>query len=107
MTAVPPAPVTVSRWGELPAGRKLPGTVLRVLVGGQHAGAAEHDGIAWTAQVHGPGLVRPATVHATAAEAVAAVVRSGWARRLGARAASPVHWSDRATRAAAGQPGRT
>ena len=94
------APVSVTVWGELPAERKLPGTVLRVLVAGQHAGAAERTADGWTAQAHGLKPSKP-TAHATAEDAVRAVVRSAWARRLGARAASRVFWSDRARRAAA------
>jgi hypothetical protein len=44
--------------------------------------------------------------HATAEDAVCAVVRSAWASRLGARAASQAFWSDQARRAArmAGAP---
>jgi hypothetical protein len=47
---IPPAPVHVSRWGELRGERKRrPGTVLRVLVGGQHAGTLARDGHGWQA----------------------------------------------------------
>jgi hypothetical protein len=51
------------------------------------------------------------TEHTTAQDAVTAMIRSGFARRLGARAASRVHWSDRARQAAhapfRAQPGIT
>lgn len=107
MTAPAAAPAAVSCWGELRAERKVPG-VLRVLVDGQHAGAVEYRGGAWAASWHtaryglGPSSDR-VTEHATAEDAVRAVIRSGWARHLGARAASRVHWSDRA-RCLAGRP---
>jgi hypothetical protein len=98
-------PVSVTVWGELPAERKLPGRVLRVLVGGQSAGGAERVGDVWVATWYA-GLTRSGslrdrfTEHATAEEAVRAVIRSAWARHLGARAASRVFWSDGARRAA-------
>lgn len=91
-----PEPVSVTVWGELRAEKRIPGA-LRVLVGGQHAGAIAHGDGSWTAQAHGLRQSQP-TRHDTAAEALAAVLRSPWARRLGARAASRVHWSERATR---------
>ena len=96
-------PVSVSSWGELRGERKVPG-VLRVLVAGQHVGAIEcgEDG-GWVAQVHGLRPYRP-TEHETAAGGVRAIQRSSWARKLGARAASAVYWSDRATRLAAKAP---
>lgn len=95
-----PATVTVRVWGEGPGERKNPG-VLRVLVGGQAAGAVTRDGPVWSAEGYtARGLVQPRfSEHATAAEAVGAVLNCGWARKLGARAASPVHWSDKALRA--------
>ena len=86
----------MSVWGELRGERKAPG-VLRVLVAGQHAGAIQRDGNRWEAQAGGPRPSRP-TSHASAEEALQAVVRSAWARRLGARAASRVIWTDRARR---------
>jgi len=54
----------------------------------------------WIAEVHG---LRPtaATTHETAAAAVQAILWSSWGRRLGARAASRICWTDKATRAAA------
>lgn len=109
MTA-PAAPARVSCWGELRAERSLPG-VLRVLVDGQHAGAVEHRGGSWAAHWHTAryGLGHSSdrvTEHATAADAVRAVLRSGWARRLGARSASRVYWSDRASRAVARATGK-
>ena len=55
----------------------------------------------WYAGMTGSGSMRDrCTEHATADGAVRAVVRSAWARRLGARAASRVTWSDRAQRPA-------
>lgn len=109
MTAPVPARVTV--WGELRGEKRLPG-VLRVLVGGQHAGAIFRDdgepGVngPWKGQVHGL-RPTPATSHGTACEALAAVLGSSWARRLGARKASRVFWSDKASRlvARANRPG--
>jgi hypothetical protein len=88
----------VSCWGELRSERKLPG-VLRVLVDGQHAGAFWREGSTWHA-CHQARVLGPAreTEHASADEALRAVLRSGFARRLGARAVSPVFWSDRARR---------
>lgn len=99
MTA--PAPVRVSAWGELKAERSIPGA-LRVLVGGQAAGGAERAGDGWRAVWYTAQFRGRVTGHATAQDAVAAVVRSGWARKLGARAASPVDWSARAARRAGG-----
>lgn len=94
----------VTCWGDLPGERKLPG-VLRVLVDGQHAGAVEYRAGAWAAYWHTAAYGRGrssdrVSEHATAEDAVRAVIRSGWARRLGARAASRVHWSAAARRAA-------
>jgi hypothetical protein len=100
MTA--PAAVSVSRWGELRGDRTLPGDVLRVLVAGQAAGGAERRGDAWAACWYTAGYRDRVTEHATAEDAVRAVTRSGWARRLGARAASGVYWSERARRIAGG-----
>lgn len=99
MTA--PEPVGVHVWGELRDEKKKMPNVLRVLVGPQHAGAIEHTADGWTAQAHG---LRPSpeTTHATAEEALRAVLRSAWARRLGARKVSHVHWSAKA-RALAGR----
>jgi hypothetical protein len=90
-----PAPVTVTAWGELPAERKLPGA-LRVLVGGQAAGGAERHEDTWAACWYTAAYKSRVTEHQTAEQAIAAVVASGWARKLGARAASPVSWSARA-----------
>jgi hypothetical protein len=99
-------PVSVTVWGELPAERTLPGTVLRVLVGGQSAGgASRHESGVWVASWYA-GTTRSGSLrdrvseHATAEDAVRAVVRSAWARHLGTRTASRVFWSDRARRAA-------
>lgn len=101
-----PALVTVTCWGELPLEPKMPGA-LRVLVAGQAAGGAERhaSGVwvaCWYAGMTRSGSMRDrCTEHPTAEEAVRAVVRSAWARRLGARAASRVDWSPRARRLAA------
>ena len=46
------------------------------------------------------------TQHATAGEVWPPVVRSGWARRLGARTASRVTWTAKARRLAAHGSGR-
>jgi len=102
---VQPAPVSVSKWGELRGERTLPGC-LRVLVGGQHAGGAEYkDGVwvaCWHTAAYGRGRSSDRiTEHPTAEEAVAAVVRSGWAKHLGARKASRVSWTPKARRMAA------
>jgi hypothetical protein len=103
-------PISVTAWGELPAERKLPGA-LRVLVAGQAAGGAERRGDVWIACWYA-GLGRSGqlrnrvTEHTSAEEAVRAVIRSVRARRLGARAASPVSWSARTTRLAGRGSGR-
>jgi hypothetical protein len=99
-----PALVSVIEWGELRGDRRLPGC-LRVLVGGQSAGGAERKGGSWVAYwyagIAASGAMRDRmSEHATADEAVRAVIRSAWARRLGARAASPVSWSANARRLA-------
>ena len=96
------APVLVTRWRDLPGARKVPAGLLAVLVGGQHAGAIERDGAMWRAghQARVLGKVTE-TEHASADEALRAVLRSGFARHLGARATSRVHWSDKARQAAA------
>ena len=80
----------------------MPAGLLAVLVGGQHAGAIERDGTMWRAghQARVLGKVTE-TEHASADEALRAVLRSGFARHLGARATSRVHWSDKARQAAA------
>jgi hypothetical protein len=76
--------------------------VLRVRVAGQHAGAMEWDGHLWHA-VHQARVTAKAreTEHATVKDALRAILRSGFARHLGARAGSPVHWTDRARQAIA------
>jgi hypothetical protein len=91
-------PVSVSAWGELPGHRKLPG-VLQILVGGQHAGAIERDGDVWRASWQARVSSRiTQTEHQTAVDALTAVLRSGFARRLGARKTSRVSWSQTASR---------
>lgn len=73
-----PAAVSVSRWGELPAQRKLPDTVLCVLVAGQSAGAVERKGDTWVAY-WSAGMTRTGAIrdrlteHASADEAARAV----------------------------------
>jgi hypothetical protein len=85
----------VSAWGELPAERTLPGCI-RVLVDGQSAGGAERVGDAWRACWYTARFRDRITEHATAEQAVAAVIASGWARKLGARKSSRVTWTARA-----------
>lgn len=97
MTARTGEPVSVTAWAEKArrGERRLPG-VLRVLVGGQSCGAVWHEDGTWHAQAHGlkPG---PQTDHATADEALTALLRTPWARRLGARASSRIFWSAKAS----------
>lgn len=92
-----PQPVTVRVWGEGRGEQKHSG-VLRVLVGGQAAGAVFRDGPAWVSVSYtAHGSVQPRRAeHRTVNDALAAVLRSAWARKLGARAASDLHWSDAA-----------
>ena len=97
---VAPAIVSVRAWGELPGDRKLPGT-LRVLVAGQSAGGVERVGAEWRACWYTAAYRDQFTYHPTAELAVAAVLASGWARRLGTRKASRVIWSSAARRVAA------
>jgi hypothetical protein len=104
VSAAGPGPVTVRIWGEGRAEKMLP-SIIRVLVAGQHGGAIQRTPDGWEAQVHGiqegwRDASEP-TTHDTAAEAVQAILRSSWGRKLGARAASRVYWSDRAARLAA------
>ena len=96
---VDPAYVSVSKWGELPGDRTLPGC-LRVLVDGQAAGGAERVAGSWRACFYTARFRDRITEHATADDAVNAVISSGWARRLGARKASPVRWTAKARRLA-------
>ncbi len=108
MSTPEPVPVSVTAWGELRGERKLPGA-LRVLVAGQSAGGAERaaDHERWRAYWHTAAFRDRCTDHASADEAVAAVLRSGWARKLGARKASRVQWSGRARRTANRREART
>lgn len=110
MTAPAAQPVSVTAWAELaPRGSaRLPGC-LRVLVDGQSAGGAERKGDRWVAywyagMLPGGAMRDRATGHATAEDAVRAVIRSAWARRLGARASSRVFWSAKASRLAGSAP---
>jgi hypothetical protein len=94
--------VSITCWGELPGERTMPG-VLRVRVAGQAAGAVERAGDSWAASWYAgttrSGAMRDrVTEHASADDAVRAVLRSAWGRKLGARATSRVGWSDRARR---------
>jgi hypothetical protein len=94
-----PEPVHVGTWDETRLRRRdkrQPG-VLRILVGGQHAGVVHHSQSGWAAQVHGLRHT-PVTFHDTAGDAITAVVRSSWARRLGYRAASRTCFSLAASR---------
>jgi hypothetical protein len=80
--------------------------VLRVLVEGQHVGAVERVGdvvaAQWYAALRPGGTMRDRyTEHGSVDEAVRAVLRSGFARQLGARADSRVSWTDKARRRAA------
>jgi hypothetical protein len=95
------ADVRVSAWGELPAERTLAGCI-RVLIGGQSAGGAERVGTEWRATWFTAAFKDRFSVHATAEDAVTAVIRSGWARHLGARKTSPVTWTAKARHLAAG-----
>ena len=101
MTA--PAPVRVARWRDLPGLRRKrpPAGLLCVLVDGQAAGEIAYSNGTWHA-AHWPRVAAPArqSEHPAADEALRAVLRSGFARYLGARAASRVSWSDAARRVA-------
>ena len=105
-TARRPEPVAVRRWGELRGERKL-ASALRVLVAGQSVGGAERtaDG-RWGAYWYTAGCRDRYTDHGTAEDAVATVVASGLARKLGARSGSTVYWSDLARRTARRGGGR-
>jgi len=95
-----PAPVRVICWGELRGEKNIP-RVLRILVDGQHAGLFQAAEGRWFAAYQAKVMGKPIeTEHASADEAVQAILRSGFARQLGARAASPVYWSDKARRRA-------
>ena len=102
--AAAPKPVSVSAWGEARGERTMPGC-LRVLVDGQSAGGVElrgGSGLACWYTTTGPGgsLRDRMTEHDSPEAAVKAVVRSPWARRLGAGAKSAVSWSAKAKRLA-------
>jgi len=99
MTNVP-EPAAVKAWGELPGERNLPGA-LHVLVAGQSAGGVESVGDQWRACWYTAAFKDRCTAHPAAEQAVAAVLASGWARKLGARKASRVYWSDKAKHRAA------
>lgn len=95
----------VSAWGELRGERPAAG-LLRVLVDGQHAGSIGCEDGAWVAQWEERSrrdrpLRRRLSSHGDVQGAVEAVVRSGFARSLGAAASSPVLWSDKARSRAA------
>ncbi len=79
------APLHVATWGEtVRHGGSLPGAV-RLVIGGQDAGSVYRAGSSWAARVTGE---TAATLHATAGDALTAVVLSPRGRRLGWRAAS-------------------
>jgi hypothetical protein len=99
MTA--PEPASVFAWGELGGEKPLRG-VLRVLVASQHAGIVARDEGAWLAESYtrrGYDQTRISR-HATADDAVAAVLASTWSWKLGARKTSAVHWSAEARKVA-------
>lgn len=97
--AVLPTPLT---WGLTGTEVRLyhllrPARRLRVLVGGQHAGATAHGDGSWTAQAHGFGSrSRPATTRQPSRWPPCCGHRGH--AGSGARAASRVHWSERPTR---------
>lgn len=80
-------------------GKRLPTfpTVLDILIDSQICGHIQLDDTTWVAEVSGLRPTAPST-HETAQEALDAVLRSGWARRLGyQKRGSAIHWSDAAT----------
>jgi hypothetical protein len=114
-------PVQVAMWDETPPGsftERCPGVVrrtmymggpdrtipndypevVRILIGGQDAGAVHPSGSGWAAQVHGLRHT-PVSYHNTPADAITAVLLSSWARRLGYRAASRMYFTVGASRA--------
>jgi hypothetical protein len=96
MTA-PAMPVHVHKWGEASYEKPLR-DVVRVFIAGQHAGAVAFEDGTWHASRPRPKQSWKSidTEHASADEALNAVLRSGFARRLGARAASRVIVTPRA-----------
>lgn len=105
MTPTTPARVSVSVWGERRGETAIPG-LLRVLIGGESAGGADRQNGRWVACWYSgmspSGAMRDAmSEHDTAEDAVRAVIRAPWSRRLGARTASVVEWSPKAIRLAA------
>lgn len=99
------APVAVAVWRDLPGARKVPAGILAVLVAGQYAGAIARDGQVWRAACQSRALA-PAreSSHPSADAALSAVLRSGFARRLGARADSAVYWTPGARRVSMRSP---
>ena len=96
-----PEPAAVRAWGELRGQKNIP-RALQVLVAGQSAGGVQREGTGWAAFCYTAAMRERSSGHPSAVEAVAAVLASGFARRLGARKASAVYWSDKARRRAAG-----
>lgn len=96
-TSLRPAPVNVHKWGEAEYEKSFPAAV-RVFVAGQHAGTVYLEDGTWHAERPRPSQSwrEIASEHETAEEALKAVLRSGFARRLGARAASRVFVTERA-----------
>lgn len=90
-------PVHVHKWGEAPVEAPVANAV-RVFIAGQHAGAVVTENGTWHASRPHPTRARQSIVteHTSADEALKAVLRSGFARRLGARAASRVIVTPRA-----------
>ena len=95
MTA--PQPATVRCGGEGEAKQRRPG-LLRVLIADQEVGTVAYVEGTWVAHGRTRAGRHNMTKHSNAESAVSVVVHSGWARRLGARAASRVDWSEQARR---------
>lgn len=95
MTA--PKPATVLCGGEGEAKQRRPG-LLRVLIADQEVGTVVYVEGIWAAHCRTRADRHKMTAHSNAESAVSAVVTSGWARRLGARTASRVDWSEQAKR---------
>jgi hypothetical protein len=122
-----PQPVQVAMWDETPPGsftercpwdrspndvyggpdRTTPNdypNVVRILIGGQHAGSVRPSGSGWAAQVRGLRHT-PVTCHDTPADAITAVLRSSRAYRLGFRAGSRMYFTLGASQAITRQGG--
>jgi hypothetical protein len=92
--------VYVSAQGEL-RGEKPMARAIRVRVGCQYAGYIVRTADGYTAGHQTKPLAKCAeTSHQTADQALRRILRSGFARHLGAAADSRVYWSDKAKRIA-------